>query len=200
MVGMSQTLRVTVFFSSSVCRLSSLRPLPSKSLLGKQLGRTTMSVSFSPRESRQVKYRIGFGFVAAILAAAAALGCKGAPEAKKSKSVEVVVAQPVLSEVTDYQDFTGRMDALKTVDIRPRVSGYITEAPFVEGDIVREGDLLFQIDPRPYQAEVNLKLAQADVSLQTKRARRGMELVQQGSGAIGPEDYDQLVAALEKAR
>ncbi len=122
-----------------------------------------------------------------------------------SKVSEVVVTKPVTDEVTDYKDFTGRMDALKTVDIRPRVSGYITEAPFVEGDIVREGDLLFQIDPRPYQAEVNqaeanLKLAQADVSLQTKRARRGMELVQQGSGAIGPEDYDQLVAALEKAR
>ncbi|HZV07129.1 MAG TPA: efflux RND transporter periplasmic adaptor subunit [Gemmataceae bacterium] len=163
-----------------------------------------MSVSFSPRESRQVKYRIGFGFVAAILAAAAALGCKGAPEAKKSKSVEVVVAQPVLSEVTDYQDFTGRLDALKTVDIRPRVSGYITDAPFVEGNIVKEGDLLFQIDPRPYQDEVNqakanLKLAEADEVLQKRRAERGLRLMRTASGAVTPEDIDQLIAARDKA-
>ncbi|HEY7329063.1 MAG TPA: efflux RND transporter periplasmic adaptor subunit [Gemmataceae bacterium] len=121
-----------------------------------------------------------------------------------AKVVEVIVTEPTTGEVTDYQDFTGRMDALKTVDIRPRVSGYITEAPFVEGDIVKEGDLLFQIDPRPYAAELsqtkaNLKLAQADVELQKKRAARGMELVRAGNGAIGPEDYDQLVAAYEKA-
>jgi multidrug efflux system membrane fusion protein len=146
--------------------------------------------------------RIGLGTVA-VLVALAATGCHHAPPPKMSKTTEVVVTTPVTDEVTDYQDFTGRMDALKTVEIRPRVSGYITEAPFVEGDIVQEGDKLFQIDLRPYQADVNqaeanLKLAEADLVLQTKRAARAMEAVR--SGAYSPEDVDQLVAARDKAR
>jgi RND family efflux transporter MFP subunit len=151
-----------------------------------------------------MKNRIGFGILAAALVVSAAVGCKGAPMAKKSKTVEVVVAQPVVGEITDYQDFTGRMDALKTVDIRPRVSGYIVEAPFVEGDLVKEGQTLFQIDPQPYdhdlhQAEANLKQAEADVVLQNKRAARGLQLVRSNSGAITPEDYDQLIAARDKS-
>jgi RND family efflux transporter MFP subunit len=159
-----------------------------------------MNVINPPRKSRYVQFRISLGIVAALFAAT--VGCKEAPKAKKSKTVEVVVAKPVVGELTDYQDFTGRMDALKTVDIRPRVSGYITEAPFVEGDLVKEGDLLFQIDPRPYEAELNqakanLKLAQADVALQRKRVDRGRKLI--GSGGITAEDLDQLIAAHDKA-
>ncbi len=164
-----------------------------------------MDAAFPSRTPRLAYLRFSLGALAVLVVLAASGGCHHTPPPKMNKVFEVVVTTPITDEVTDYQDFTGRMDALKTVDIRPRVSGYITEAPFVEGDIVKEGDLLFQIDPRPYQAEVNqaeanLKLAQADVALQSRRARRGMELVQQGNGAIGPEDYDQLVAALEKSK
>src|SRR5579875_1295200 len=163
-----------------------------------------MDAAFPAPKPRYLSLRICLGTIALVVATAASGGCHKTPPPKMNKVFEVVVTKPVTDEVTDYQDFTGRMDALKTVDIRPRVSGYITEAPFVEGDIVKEGDLLFQIDPRPYQAEVsqaeaNLKLAQADVSLQNKRAQRGIELLQKGSGAIGPEDYDQLIAARDKA-
>lgn len=163
-----------------------------------------MDAAFPPRKPRYLHLRISLGIVALLVVAAASGGCHQAAPAKMSKVSEVVVTTPITDEVTDYQDFTGRMDALKSVDIRPRVSGYVTESPFVEGDIVKEGDLLFQIDPRPYQvkvnqAEANLKLAQADVSLQKKRVSRGMALMNQGNGAIGPEDYDQLMAAHEKA-
>src|ERR1700681_2947000 len=70
----------------------------------------------------------------------------------EAKPIEVVITKPISQEVTDYQDFTGRLDALKTVDIRARVSGYVKEAPFKEGDLVHQGDLLFQIDPSPYEA------------------------------------------------
>lgn len=161
-----------------------------------------MNDTFLPRKGNLVRYRISFGVVALLLAAAATVGCKEQPQAKKSKSIEVEVAKPVTGELTDYQDFTGRMDALKTVDIRPRVSGYIDKAPFVEGDLVKEGDTLFQIDPKPYevdrkQAAANLKLAEADVVLQRKRVERGRKLI--GSGGITPEDFDQLQAAYEKA-
>src|SRR5262249_38314229 len=71
-----------------------------------------------------------------------------------------IVTTPITHEVTDYQDFTGRLDAVKTVDIRARVSGYVTDVPFKEGDEVHEGDLLFQIDPRPYKAQLDAALAQ----------------------------------------
>jgi RND family efflux transporter MFP subunit len=140
--------------------------------------------------------------VSALVLAFLAAGCHQTATPKRNTIVEVVVTTPVTDEVTDYEDFTGRLDALKTVDIRPRVAGYITEAPFVEGDVVKEGDLLFQIDPRPYeakweQAKANLKTAEAEVVLQTRRAERGQRLL--GTAAIGPEDYDQLIAARDKA-
>ncbi len=130
-------------------------------------------------------------------------GCnRDAPAAPAAKSVEVVATTPITYEVTDYQDFTGRLDAFKTVDIRSRVSGYVTEVPFKEGDEVREGDLLFQIDPRPYQAdlnqaEANLKQAEAERRLQEKIVARARQLI--GGGNIAKEEYDQDVAASEKA-
>jgi multidrug efflux system membrane fusion protein len=163
-----------------------------------------MDAAFPPRNLRYTHLRIGLGIVAVLVISAASGGCHHEAPKKMSKTAEVVVTTPVTNEVTDYQDFTGRMDALKTVDIRPRVSGYITESPFAEGDIVKEGDLLFQIDSRPYQADLNqakanLKQAEADVVLQTKRAVRARDLITSAAGAIGQEDYEQVVAARDKA-
>ncbi len=161
-----------------------------------------MSDPFSPIKSRGAHRRMGFGIAAALLVCALAAGCHRTLPPKMDKVVEVVVTTPVADDVTDYQDFTGRMEALKTVDIRPRVSGYVTEAPFVEGDVVKEGDLLYQIDARTYeadlhQAEANLKQAKAEVRLQAERAERGRRLMH--SSAIGPEEYDQIVALRDKA-
>ncbi|MGH7222356.1 MAG: efflux RND transporter periplasmic adaptor subunit, partial [Gemmataceae bacterium] len=163
-----------------------------------------MSDSWTPREANGASRWFGFGVAAIFLASLLAAGCHRAAPPKPKPVIEVVVTTPIADEVTDYQDFTGRMDALKTVSIRPRVSGYITQAPFVEGDVVKEGDLLFQIDPRPYeaelnQAEANVKVAEAEVALQNKRAVRGQQLVRSGIGAIASEDYDQVVAARDKA-
>ena len=128
---------------------------------------------------------LGFAILTPLLAFLA-VGCGHAPPAPAKKPIEVVVTTPITDEVTDYQDFTGRLDALKTVDIRARVSGYVTEAPFKEGDLVHEGDLLFQIDPRPYQAdlsqaEANLKLAEAERNLQEKIAARAQQLFRSNS-------------------
>ena len=93
-----------------------------------------------------------------------------------------MVTTPITDIVMDYQDFTGRLDAIKTVDIRARVSGYVTEAPFTEGDVVKEGQLLFQIDVRPYQAdlnqaEANLKVAIADRNYWEREATRAKTAV-----------------------
>jgi RND family efflux transporter MFP subunit len=115
----------------------------------------------------------------------------------------VIVTTPVRGEVTDYQDFTGRLDGIKTVDIRPRVSGFVVSAPFKEGDLVHEGDLLFEIDPQTYQADVNLaaanvKLAKADQNLQQRIAARAKDMIK--SRSVSQEEYDTAVATWEKSQ
>src|SRR5262245_57080232 len=90
---------------------------------------------------------VGLGVAAALLAAFLSAGCNHSePKAKGGKAVEVVATTPITDEVTDYQDFTGRLSAEKSVDMRARVSGYVNEVPFKEGDRVNAGDLLFHID------------------------------------------------------
>jgi RND family efflux transporter MFP subunit len=144
-----------------------------------------------------------FRRTAAALALAGLLaGCNQTPPPPKPPRAEVVVTSPIFDEVTDYQDFTGRLDALLTVDIRPRVSGYIVKAPFKEGDLVKEGDELFLIDPRSYdadyrQAEGNLKQAEADRKLQDRNYARGRQLFEARS--IGQEEFDQITGTWEKS-
>ena len=65
---------------------------------------------------------------------------------------QVSVAQVVEQPVTDYQEFTGRIEAVERVELRPRVSGYIESLAFREGADVKKGDVLFGIDQRPYDA------------------------------------------------
>jgi len=129
-------------------------------------------------------------------------GCDRGPAVQGAKNPRVIVTKPITQTVIDYQDFTGRLDAVKTVDIRARVSGYVTEAPFKEGDLVKEGSLLFQIDVRTYQADLNqakanLNVALADRNLQQKNAERARRLY--SSKAIAPEDYETAIAAEDKA-
>jgi RND family efflux transporter MFP subunit len=131
-------------------------------------------------------------------------GCSKAPtSASNDKSIAVDVTIPVTGQVVDYEEFTGRMDAQKTVDIRARVSGYVIDAPFKEGDEVKEGDLLFKIDARTYeadrnQAKANLKLAEADSRLQEKIANRDKKLV--GPGGVSQEVFETSAATSEKAK
>jgi RND family efflux transporter MFP subunit len=149
--------------------------------------------------------RLWFGSsgAALLLAGLLAAGCNhAAPVDKAAKLAEVVVTTPITDTVTDYQDFTGRLDALKTVEIRARVSGYVTQIPFQEGDLVHEGDLLFQIDLRTYQADynqavANFKQADAERKVQERNADRVKRLI--ASNAIGQEEYDLVMGNWEKA-
>jgi RND family efflux transporter MFP subunit len=151
--------------------------------------------------------RISFVIVGLLLACLA-IGCDKAPVAKGSKNPRVIVTKPIVDTVLDYQDFTGRMEAVKMVEIRARVSGYVTMAPgkekgvVQEGEVVQKGDLLFQIDVRPYQAdlnlaEANLKVALADRDLQRKNAERARTLLP--SNAISKEEHDTVLAAKDKS-
>ncbi len=82
----------------------------------------------------------------------------------------VTIAKPLIQEITDWDEFTGRFYACESVDIRPRVSGYLESVNFTEGSIVNKGDLLYVIDARPYkavldQAKAELKKAKATLQL-----------------------------------
>jgi len=104
--------------------------------------------------------------------------------------------------VKDWDEFTGRMQAVETVEIRPRVSGYIDKVAFREGGQVKSGDLLFIIDPRPYQAEADR--AAADL----KRYKTSLELARielarvqrlKDSGAVSQEELDERKSTVAQA-
>ena len=79
-------------------------------------------------------------------------GCKKA-SVTQQPALPVNVVTVVEKEVNEWNEFTGRLDPVESVEIRPRVSGYITEIHFEACAIVKKGDLLYVIDPRPYQAD-----------------------------------------------
>ena len=108
---------------------------------------------------------------------------------------EVTVAQAMLRPISDSADFTGQLQAVDTVDVRPRVGGYVDAVQFKEGAEVHQGDVLFRIDPRPFQAEVdrltaNRAQAQAQLSLAQANAARAARLLAQH--AISQEDADSM--------
>ncbi|HXR91604.1 MAG TPA: efflux RND transporter periplasmic adaptor subunit [Steroidobacteraceae bacterium] len=115
---------------------------------------------------------------------------------------QVSVAQVVQRPVNEFDEFTGRFEAIQHVDLRPRVSGYISSVNFVEGREVKKGDVLFVIDPRPYQAEFNrakaqLEQARTQLSLAKSERERAAKLVQ--SHAISQEEFDTRTAGNEQA-
>jgi multidrug efflux system membrane fusion protein len=131
-------------------------------------------------------------------------GCShGAPQPAPSEPPAVPVSRPVSRQVTDFVDFTGRTDAVQAVDVRARVTGYLVKMPFKEGAEVKKDDLLFEIDPRPYQAqydqaESQVRLAEARLKLAIATYARGKE-VAKTPGAISQQDLDTYKAQQEEA-
>ena len=117
------------------------------------------------------------------------------PQAATPPAAPTVSAStPLVKEVTGWDTFTGRLEAVDTVEVRPRVSGYVERVAFQDGDDVHKGDLLFVIDPRPYeatvkQAEGQLAQAQAQLSLANKELERARSLIT--SQAIATNVLDQ---------
>ena len=84
-------------------------------------------------------------------------GCDQATQTQaQMPAPKVSVAEVIEQPVNEWDEFTGRLEAPQSVEIRPRVSGYIDRVAFSEGALVKKGDLLFQIDPRPFLAEVKI--------------------------------------------
>jgi len=139
-------------------------------------------------------------FSSILLSAAALAGC-GSGEARNAPSAppaaQVTTAVVATQELADWADFTGRLEAVENVAVRPRVSGYVEAVAFTEGARVRPGDLLFQIDVRPFQAEVERLTAErdrarADLDLARSYSDRAHRLLAQN--ATSREEYEQLAA------
>jgi RND family efflux transporter MFP subunit len=114
----------------------------------------------------------------------------------------VGVARVITREVTEFDQFTGHFEAVSRVDVRPRVSGYISSVNFSEGGEVREGAVLFVIDPRPYAAELkraNAQFAQARSQLELAKSQRDRATKLMQSHAISREEFETRMAANEQA-
>jgi RND family efflux transporter MFP subunit len=116
---------------------------------------------------------------------------------------KVTVNQPILRNVVESDEYTGRLEAVEAVDIRARVNGYLQSVHFTDGAIVKKGALLFVIDPRPYQAELNRAKAQLEQAIARfertqKDFARGQQLVK--SRAMSQEEVDTRSADQREAQ
>ncbi len=126
---------------------------------------------------------------AVIFVLAATLGCESKPTAKPTPPPPTVsVAEVSQATVPIIYPFSGTVQAVKYIDIIPRVTGYITERKFVEGSIVKQDQLLYVIDPRPFQAaldsaQADLTRSEAQLTLWTGEVKRYTDLAKQGAGS-----------------
>lgn len=146
--------------------------------------------------------RISFIFCvfAALLA-----GCeRGGAKIAQQKPPAIPVAHPVQEEVTEYVFYTGRVNSMNSVIIQPRVTGYLMRMPFKEGADVKKGDVLFEIDSRPYKAQLEAakaQVAQNDAALNYAVAtnRRFKELAKKQTDAVSARELDQYQAQEDQA-
>lgn len=156
--------------------------------------------------NRRVRNRIVTGALLSLsIASLLALGgctSSDATDAPAIQAPQVSVAAALERDVTAWDEFTGRLEAVESVEVRPRVTGYIESVNFEEGAVLRKGDLLFVIDPRPYRAglakaEAELQRATARVELTANDVKRSEKLL--AIKAVSQEEYDQRVNAAREA-
>ena len=128
-----------------------------------------------------------------------AAGCKK-NSAPQQGPLPVNVVTVIEKEVNEWDEFTGRLEAVESVEIRPRVSGYITEVHIEAGAIIKKGDLLYVIDPRPYQADFDraaaeLERMQAQLKLAQIELDRAKEL--RAKNTISASEFDQKAATYQ---
>src|SRR3984893_10804998 len=139
---------------------------------------------------------LGVGILSILLTAA---GCKK-NSAPPPAPLPVNVVTVIEKEVNEWDEFTGRLEAVESVEIRPRVSGYITEVHIEAGAIIKKGDLLYVIDPRPYQADFDRAAAefermQAQLKLSQIELDRAKEL--RAKNTIAASEFDQKAATYQ---
>ena len=162
-------------------------------------------MSFFNRVPLRIAAPVGLAVTAlAAVLLVAGVGHSGAkPLSAAAPPLTVVTVAPVLHRpLREWQEFTGRLQAVNTVEVRPRVNGFIDRVAFQDGARVRKGQLLFQIDPRPFQAEVDRLVAErsrtaSDLELARANRARAERLI--GARAISREEYERLGAAENSA-
>ncbi|MEL7313019.1 MAG: efflux RND transporter periplasmic adaptor subunit [Pseudomonadota bacterium] len=140
--------------------------------------------------------------IALVVSLTAACG-GGEPGEMQMPPTAVAVAQVVAQPVTDWDEFSGRIEAVDTIEIRPRVTGYLREVHFTEGALVEAGDLLFTIDDREYRAqaalaEADVVRAQTRLELAEQEVTRGEKLVT--ARALSAEEQDRRTGELRQAK
>jgi RND family efflux transporter MFP subunit len=141
---------------------------------------------------------IGVGLLSILLTTGSCK--KKSPPPQAPLPVNVVTA--VEKEVNEWDEFTGRLEAVESVEIRPRVSGYITEIHFEAGAIIKKGDLLYVIDPRPYQADFDRAAAEVErMQAQEKLAQIELDRAKElrTKNTISASEFDQKAATYQGA-
>ena len=159
-----------------------------------------IALSLADREEGSALMRKAMWVMAAAttaLLALGALGCRAAAPAAPPPP-EITIAEVPARDITEWDEVSGRFEAVDQVDVRPRVSGYLRRVAFAEGKEVRKGDVLFEIDPRPYQAELAraeaaLDQARSSAALAGRDVERARRLVD--VKAISQEEFDGRVSA-----
>lgn len=141
---------------------------------------------------------LGFGLVVSA-------GCRGGQhsEGMGPPATRVRFAEPKVQPITDYVYFTGRTEAVESVEVRARVTGYLEDISFKEGDEVTKGQQLYKIDPRPYQAvfdqaDGQVKLAEARLKLAHADLARGKKTAET-PGAISQQELDTYAAKVSES-
>lgn len=154
--------------------------------------------SFAPTRRAQQRLAVCLGLA---LLWSAETGCKKAAAPQQGPlPVNVVAVEE--KEVREWDEFTGRLEAVESVEIRPRVSGYITEIHFEAGAIIKKGDLLYVIDPRPYQADFDRASAEFErLQAQQKLAQIELDRAKdlRAKTTISASEFDQKAATYQSA-
>src|SRR5262245_9844414 len=149
--------------------------------------------------------RASLAFSVACALTAIVVGCQSdSARIALTEPPAVPVSQPVQRDVTDYAEFTGQTKSVHSNDIIPQVTGYLVLMPFKEGAEVKKGDLLFEVDPRPYKAQLDQAQGQGDLyKAQLRLARvniarnRAIEFASPGS--VSRQQFDQGQAVVDEA-
>jgi membrane fusion protein, multidrug efflux system len=147
---------------------------------------------------------LGLAAIAVVVLYSSAGHSHAKPQAAAPAALpQVQVAEVIHRPLREWQEFSGRLQAPNTVELRPRVSGYVDRVAFTDGARVRKGQLLFQIDPRPFQAEVERLVAErtrsvSDLELAKANRARAERLI--SAHAISREEYERQVAAAASAQ
>ncbi|NOV29497.1 efflux RND transporter periplasmic adaptor subunit [Methylomonas sp. ZR1] len=179
---------------------------PRMTLADQQTPSSPVAADFAGQTHRQaLRHVVKLGVVGiALQLTLAGCGDAGAPAGATAAPPppNVKIAQPLNRETTELDEYTGRIEAINSVDIRARVGGYLDTVNFTAGAKVKKGDLLFQIDPKPLKAQLNYAQAELERA-KTKRELAKNDLTRAENlfkaKAISAEEYDMRTKGLREA-